>query len=47
MADVEPVEPPEPILGNPYDAQTAVDGDHALRSVIALHPDLIILDVHG
>jgi CheY-like chemotaxis protein len=29
-----------------YDAQTAVDGDHALRSVIALRPDLIILDIH-
>jgi CheY-like chemotaxis protein len=29
-----------------YDAQTAVDGDHALRSVVALQPDLIVLDVH-
>ena len=29
-----------------YDAQTALDGDHARRSSIALHPDLIILDVH-
>ncbi|MEA2662187.1 MAG: hypothetical protein QOH08_1759 [Chloroflexota bacterium] len=29
-----------------YDVQTAVDGDHALRSAIALRPDLIILDVH-
>lgn len=28
-----------------YDAQTALDGDHARRSSIALHPDLIILDV--
>lgn len=29
-----------------YDAQTAVDGEHAFRSVVALHPDLVILDVH-
>jgi len=29
-----------------YDAQTALDGEHAQRSAAALHPDLIILDVH-
>ncbi len=29
-----------------YDAQTALDGEHARRSAAALHPDLIILDVH-
>ena len=29
-----------------YDPQIALDGDHALRSALALTPDLIILDVH-
>lgn len=29
-----------------HEAQPAVDGDHALRSAVALRPDLIILDVH-
>ena len=29
-----------------FDAQTAVDGDHAIRSAAALKPDLIILDVY-
>ena len=29
-----------------YDAQTALDGEHALRSAAALQPDLIILDIH-
>lgn len=29
-----------------YDTQTAVDGEHAVRSVIALRPDLVILDIH-
>ena len=29
-----------------FDAQTAVDGDHAIRSAAALHPDLIILDIY-
>lgn len=29
-----------------YDAQTAVDGDHGVRSALALHPALIILDIH-
>ena len=29
-----------------YDAQTAIDGEHALRSAAALQPDLIILDIH-
>ncbi len=29
-----------------HEAQPAVDGDHALRSTVALRPDLIILDVH-
>ena len=29
-----------------YDAQPTLDGEHALRSATALHPDLIILDVH-
>ena len=29
-----------------YDAQTALDGEHALRSAAALRPDLIILDIH-
>ena len=28
-----------------YDAHVALDGDHALRSAIALNPDLILLDV--
>jgi CheY-like chemotaxis protein len=28
-----------------YDAHVALDGDHALRSAIALGPDLILLDV--
>lgn len=28
-----------------YDAQTAIDGDHGLRSAIALHPDLVLLDI--
>ena len=28
-----------------YDAQTALDGEHAIRSVVALHPDLILLDL--
>jgi len=35
------------ILGDAgYDPQTAVDGEHALRSALALKPDLIILDLH-
>ena len=29
-----------------FDAQTAVDGDHAIRSAAALRPDLIILDIY-
>ena len=29
-----------------FDAQTAVDGDHAIRSAAALQPDLIILDIY-
>ena len=29
-----------------YDAHTAIDGDHARRSSLALRPDLIILDIH-
>lgn len=29
-----------------YDAQTAIDGDHGVRSALALRPDLIILDIH-
>jgi CheY-like chemotaxis protein len=29
-----------------YEPHTALDGDHALRSVIALRPDLILLDVY-
>ena len=28
-----------------YDTHVALDGDHALRSAIALEPDLILLDV--
>lgn len=29
-----------------FDAQAAVDGDHALRSALALRPDLIIPDIY-
>ena len=29
-----------------YEAHTAVDGDHAIRSAIALRPDLILLDLY-
>lgn len=29
-----------------YDAQTAIDGDHGVRSALALKPELIILDIH-
>src|SRR5256712_7956355 len=29
-----------------FDAQTAVDGDHAIRSAAALQPDLIVLDIY-
>ena len=28
-----------------YETQVAVDGDHAIRSAVALRPDLILLDV--
>lgn len=28
-----------------YETQVAVDGEHAIRSAAALHPDLILLDV--
>lgn len=34
------------LLESGYDAQTAIDGDHAIRSALALQPNLIILDIH-
>ena len=29
-----------------YEAHSAVDGEHAIRSAIALRPDLIVLDIY-